>query len=270
MALTTAGKSLTEAHRIEQALLAARAAAGLLPLAAEVLDPFRLDATRTDWLGFAVAWLEAQSRGSEALAAAYLDAYRVAEVGAGAAARMPLLGVGSSFDAAAAVGSLEQVIIRAKRHTAAGKPPREAVDSAVQAIVGAGQRHVLNAGRGAVAKSTAANRESVGWRRVADGKPCSFCAMLVTRGPAYRSRATALGLHRFHDFCGCTAEEVFDEWVPTTREQAWIDAYDEAAEAADREYGARTEETVLPLLRTQGGGLFADSKPEPKTDTKEK
>ncbi|KAB5606685.1 hypothetical protein EHS19_06735 [Bifidobacterium jacchi] len=31
-----------------------------------------------------------------------------------------------------------------------------------------------------------------GWRRVSDGDPCAFCAMLVTRGPVYTSRDKAL------------------------------------------------------------------------------
>lgn len=258
MALTVAGKSLTEAHRIQQALLAGHAAAGLSPLTADVLDPFRLDATRADWLGLSLMWLQSQARDSEALAAAYLAAYRGAEAGM-SASRMPIIGVGTSFDTIATVGSLNQVIVRAKRDTAAGRAPKEAVGAALDAMLGASERHVLNAGRNVVAESTGANRESIGWRRVSDGKPCSFCAMLASRGPAYRSRVTALGLTRYHDFCGCSAEEVFGEWNPTSLEMAWIDAYDRAAEIADEKYGARTEEAILPLLRGQDGGLFNDS-----------
>lgn len=186
------------------------------------------------------------------------------------ASRMPVVGVGSSFDLGATLGSLDQVIARAKTQTAAGRAPREAVSHAVESMLGAGQRHVLNAGRRVVAESTARNRYSLGWRRVSDGKPCAFCAMLVTRGPAYRAKATALVLHRYHDRCGCTAEEVFDHWEPTGREQEWIDAYERAGQEADATDKMRiapskhnkdyeTEDTILYRMRSQEGGLFADS-----------
>lgn len=81
---------------------------------------------------------------------------------------------------------------------------------------------VLRAGRETVQRS--ARR----WRRVTDGNPCGFCAMVASRGPVYHSQESAEG---YHSRCGCTAEP-FDgdpsEWEPTPDEQRFIDAYRES------------------------------------------
>lgn len=86
-------------------------------------------------------------------------------------------------------------------------------------------REVMRAGREKV------QRTAPLWRRVTDGKPCGFCAMLASRGPVYRSEATARGAGgRYHDHCGCTVEPhygSFAEWKPTPEEQRFIDAYGE-------------------------------------------
>lgn len=109
---------------------------------------------------------------------------------------------------------------------------------------------------------------SIGWRRVSDGDPCAFCAMLVTRGPVYTSRDKALHttnpapgipagtLHKYHPHCGCTVEIVYDDWQPTEQEQQWIDDYYRAAESLPART-PRTAKTVLPILRRNGS--FRDS-----------
>ena len=77
-------------------------------------------------------------------------------------------------------------------------------------------RAVLNAGRDTVEWSAGAQGRS--WRRVTDGDPCAFCAMLATRSDyTTRERALTVGhtrRHRrggkrplgskYHDHCGCT------------------------------------------------------------------
>lgn len=74
---------------------------------------------------------------------------------------------------------------------------------------------VLRAGRETIQQSAPR------WRRVTDGKPCEFCAMLAGRGPVYTSEDAADG-GQYHAHCGCTAEP-FDgdpsEWVPSPDEQ---------------------------------------------------
>lgn len=93
----------------------------------------------------------------------------------------------------------------------------------------AAHRDVLNAGREVIRAS------SPRWRRVTDGAPCGFCAMLASRGPVYHSREKAgVGGNRYHGRCGCTAEPFEGDpadWVPTDAEQRYIDAYEASYES---------------------------------------
>lgn len=127
---------------------------------------------------------------------------------------------------------------------------------------------IMQAGRDTVQLSSDANRRSIGWRRVSDGNPCTFCAMLVGRGPVYKSIASTQGtverLGRsgdyeliYHKHCGCTAVEIFDDWEPTEREQTYVDAYMAAAEYADAQGVRRGPETILKHMREHGE--FKDS-----------
>lgn len=122
-----------------------------------------------------------------------------------------------------------------------------------------------------------------GWRRVSDGNPCAFCALLVSRGAAYTSPESALtvvgrgqeirqgprrrggqakgrrargsrGLgEKFHDHCGCTVAEVIGVWTPTEAEQQYIDLYNQASEA-----GMTARETTA-AMRAQGYGVINDA-----------
>ena len=101
------------------------------------------------------------------------------------------------------------------------------------------------------------------WRRVADTNPCAFCAMLVTRGPVYHTRATALGARRYHNHCGCTAEEYRGDpadWEPTPREQQYVDLYDDSYKP-----GMSGRETAA-AMRANGQGILNDAT-APKTPT---
>ena len=124
------------------------------------------------------------------------------------------------------------------------------------------------------------------WRRVSDGNPCSFCAMLVARGDAYTSEKAALyvvgrgtdtsvnrradgrrrrggqakgvkprgtrGLgEKFHNNCGCTVVEQIGAWMPTAEEQRYIDLYNASA-------GGDVSE-VLAWMRAGGHGVVNDA-----------
>ncbi|MBK7822830.1 MAG: hypothetical protein IPJ61_17650 [Tessaracoccus sp.] len=108
-------------------------------------------------------------------------------------------------------------------------------------------------GRRTVDRSAAASGRQ--WRRVPDGDPCTFCAMLATRGfldDGYTSRDSALWTkagRKYHDFCGCVATEIVDGWEPTPQEQRWIDAYETAGAAVSAQGLPLTPETVLPRMR---------------------
>lgn len=104
----------------------------------------------------------------------------------------------------------------------------EAFAATIGALASRAQREVLSAGREKVQRSAPL------WRRVTDGKPCGFCAMVASRGPVYGSAKSAGDGNRYHDHCGCTVEPFHGdprEWEPTPDEQRFIDAYYQSYES---------------------------------------
>lgn len=102
--------------------------------------------------------------------------------------------------------------INIKASVAQGRDAFAARDAALTATAKAAQRHVINGGRGTILGSVKRDNRSVGWARLTDGKPCAFCALLASRGPAYKSETTAQ--FKSHDGCGCTPVPVFDFSAP--------------------------------------------------------
>jgi hypothetical protein len=242
MADTAEGRRLTEAHRVAQVELSGQAVAASRLLWGE-LNPADLAHTRGPWRALQVALLRSFDQRSAGLAVDYLGRYRAVEDHPG-----PVDGV-NAFNAEWAGASVDAVPARIAQRLGEGAKPGEAKAATLGILLGDAMRFALQGGRRVVDRSTLANPRSVGWRRVADGNPCGFCAMTASRGPAYRSESSAKGGRKFHRACGCTAEEVFGTWTPTAREQRFIDAYDTAAENV---IGARTQQTVLPELRKLG------------------
>jgi hypothetical protein len=196
-----------------------------------------------------------------ALAAAeYMRKFRLAEgVGGG-----PIVAV-DEFDpdwAESSLGYNGPAKIQAL--TAAGVAPEAAKSAAFSQLAAAAQRIALGGGRRVMDQSALANPGSNGWRRVSDGNPCAFCAMLVSRGNAYKSARSAGSGRHWHRRCGCTVEEVFGDWSPNAQEQRFIDAYDSAAARLDRLGQPHTKQNILVHMREHGE--FNDSpgmKPKP-------
>lgn len=223
MALTALGRDLTEQHRRGQVGLAGRYVAGATILSGEI-DPARIDLTLTDTIGLLVTLTESLRRDSERLALSYLPAYRDVEAGS---ASMPLAAPGG-FDAASTARRYALLAPMAKKRIGQGMAPREAIQGVLTRLSGVEMETVLNGGRRIVDLSALANPDSVGWRRVTDGEPCAFCAMLAMRGPAYESAETAGEGRVYHARCGCTVEEVFGQWLPSAQERSWLEAYAQA------------------------------------------
>ncbi len=74
------------------------------------------------------------------------------------------------------------------------------------AMLRSAQRRILDAPRQAIIDRSAHGEDTVGWARVGDGKPCYFCAMLISRGPVYSEKTVQF---RAHDGCGCGATMCF-------------------------------------------------------------
>lgn len=94
-----------------------------------------------------------------------------------------------------------------------------AEERALAASLASAGRLVLGGGRDALEQAGAADRTAIGFMRVSDGDPCSFCALVISRGAVYKNAGTAgldvnekfagAGMFKFHDHCGCTAGPVF-------------------------------------------------------------
>lgn len=76
----------------------------------------------------------------------------------------------------------------------------------------AAERVAMNGGRSTVWNHMQRDRKVVGYIRLSrTGTPCGWCAMLISRGPVYRSSSSAeyADGDRYHDNCHCYAEPVF-------------------------------------------------------------
>ncbi|MFC9736679.1 hypothetical protein ACFVKC_02020 [Streptomyces noursei] len=85
----------------------------------------------------------------------------------------------------------------------------------------AASRVAMNGGRSALWNHTNRDKRALGYVRLSrTGTPCGFCAMLISRGIAYKSEASATYKDGdlFHDNCHCYAEPVFSRQQYGSRE----------------------------------------------------
>lgn len=267
MALTRAGDELTQAHKHEQILLAASAAGEADVLWSELnpSDPY-------PW-AYAQALLLADRKGqSGRLAEAYLVEFAGAEIGRPVEIVEPaqdfdrLIGVSIGAGANAVTNLVDEGV----RMDVALDQMRERFNEIVAA-------ETLRTYREMIANSAGRQRKT--WRRVTDGNPCAFCAMLVSRGPVYMESTATSSKYAllYHRGCGCTAEPWYgdwSDWEPTPQEQKFSDAYFQAAAEADASgqprlapktirdangvITGRTEDTILWRMRRSNPELFSD------------
>lgn len=122
-----------------------------------------------------------------------------------------------------------------RRAVRAGQLRELAADTMAVTLTGSAQYLAQEAARETIRDAVAADADAIGWMRVTDADPCSWCAMLASRGPVYRSAQTAGrgqdtrfdgdGQFKWHNHCGCTAVPVFDPDDP--RLQAADDLYEQ-------------------------------------------
>lgn len=112
------------------------------------------------------------------------------------------------------------------------REPAAARQVMARSLAGSAQRLALAGARETVERTVRRSSEIVGWRRVTDGDPCAWCAMLASRGAVYKSAASAgdprAGGTPYHDHDGCTAEPLYEhEDEPpevAALYQQWLDA----------------------------------------------
>ena len=256
MAETPEGAQLTALHKSLQMKLSAQSMAAT-KLLWQSLDPAKGAAAMDAWLAQQVKLSGIFDGKSAALAADYIKKFRIAEGFPGG----PIVAV-QDFDEDWAKKSMSyngsgkvQSLINQ------GMAPAAAMAKVAPIAMAAAQRLTLGGGRRVLDQSALANPTSSGWRRVSSGSACAFCAMLVSRGPAYKSEKSAGAGRHWHKKCGCTVEEIFDDaWTPTEKEQEYLDEYNKARKAVSAAGG--TPGTVNILEKMRLSGKFSDS-PKP-------
>jgi hypothetical protein len=186
MARTDTGAQLTRQHRQRQLTLRAAVLREFMDIwpVWNPGDPRSFDSL----VAATVPLVELRRRTSAGLASDYYRAFRTAEgVGGETAPRL------------AHPAPREQVItslyvtgqVQARRAVAAGMSPQAARQNTLVTLTGAVSRHVLDGGRQTIVRSSVADEGAMGWTRVTGSDPCSFCAMLATRGPVYSEQSAA-------------------------------------------------------------------------------
>jgi hypothetical protein len=238
MAGTTSGASITEWYRRAQLTLRAKFLRELLRLM-PMLDPARLEDTTPVWVDMLMGQILAYRAQAAQKAADYYDRFRSAEIGAEPLDRARLVGLDAVPHEAIRTSLLVTGPYLIRWHTSRGMDPREAAAIALVTVAGSASRHVRNGGREVVTNAINMDELATGYARVTSGHPCSFCAMLASRGPEYKTRASAQAAterakhreagERYHDHCMCGVEPTFTHdapWPGQAREyaQLWADS----------------------------------------------
>lgn len=259
MALTSEGRRLTEAHRKQQILLSTRPMAKARLIYGGVLDVADLDASSLLWSELTRQAVLDGYMDSATLADAYMRRFGVAEIG-----QAPQIVTPAMNQDAVATDLRINGPVAIKRKIAQGVPAEEAKRQAMSSLLMTVQQQVLAGGRDLIDKTVRYSGQDGKYRRVTDGKPCAFCAMLASRGPVYTEESVDF---RSHKGCGCTGEPVYGDWEPTKREALWRASYRQAAmdadEAGERRVvpvvkDAKFEDTILHRMRRNAPELFSD------------
>lgn len=202
--VSTIGSQLIEANRLGQISISDRTLKQLETIWT-LLDLNDIDGTRSVWLNTALAVLLEGRADSEALAAGFLQSYYTAE----AAYVPPIIKPGvTEADIAAARTSLEVTgPVRVKTLMESGQSLEYASQTALQAVQGAANRHVLDGGRAPVIQTALADPGTSGWSRITKTGACGFCRMLAGRGAVYRTEESSH--FASHDKCQCSVAPAF-------------------------------------------------------------
>jgi len=145
-----------------------------------------------------------------------------------------------------------------QKQIASGASADSADRAGQAAMLRAAQRRILDAPRQGIIDRSIQDDSTVGWARVGDGKPCYFCAMLISRGPVYSERTVNF---RAHDGCGCGAKMCFRN----DPSRGWTDQsrllrsfYDENKATWRSSYGKALQDPESPVRQAMNAVPRAD------------
>lgn len=256
MAETAKGRRLTEAHRRKQIMVGESTARAVRSSVKYIEEEDISGSVRWRWEIQRVT--ETGFNRSREIAQTYVDEFSLVESGERENIVVPQYSFAETERAINVLG-----VAGIKSGIGSGLPYHRAVDAAVARLGAQCGQLAMAGGRGLIDATVRYSGRARGYRRVTDGRPCAFCAMLASRGPVY-SQETAF--FRSHRFCGCSAEIVYRDWVPSEREADWAAAYKAAAGLADTAGEGRrapapnrdSEDTILWRMRRIAPHLFHD------------
>lgn len=216
MAITAAGRSLTQAHARSQAQIRAAVLQQLTRLWPS-LDVARLDDTSPAFLQAATSIVLGGRALSARAAALYLEQFRAAE---GVRGRAPVVIDRPTPDVRDAIRTSLLVTgpVSIKKAAAQGRFGQAVIASAFGMVAASASRHVQQGGWSTVQETVRQDGQALGWARAASANACAFCAVLASRGPVYREETADFDAH---DGCGCGIEPVYGdnyEWPANSRE----------------------------------------------------
>lgn len=209
---------MTEAHRRRQLAIRAAALRDVARLWGGV-NPRDLSGTIGRFADAAVVTVAARRAASAQASARYFARLRAVEGVPGEVVLPQAAGLSERLIASQVRGAGLSGILDARRR---GFPVEAASRQGLVRASGTASNLVLDGGRELVREAMVEDRRAVGWMRVTSGDPCPWCAMLASRGPVYRTEATAsfdVPPDQFHDHDGCQIEPVFREDARDDRSQ---------------------------------------------------
>lgn len=224
--------ALAQAHMRQQVRETAALQTLLARLWDQTMDPNDIDGSFERFQPKASALIKAGRARGEVTAQRYFDA---ASLRAGYAERARTTAMQPAATRANRAALHATSVAKAKASIARGVSPDQAMVQAKAAMLRSAKRRILEAPRSRLITLSDADKNVEGWARVSDGRPCYFCAMLVSRGPVYSEMS---GGFEAHDGCGCSVAPVFKSdsaggWSPDAR------ALRELYESTDEENGQR-------------------------------
>lgn len=234
---------LAERFRVQQATLRALVVRDVLKLWLRLFDPAK---ARNSWPALRLA-LTALVRDRASMSAVLATRYY--------GDSRALAGVPGRFNALPAPLPSPQLIDGTEDSTGigaflhaikTGQPVEKARTNAGVQLSGATSKLVLDVGRMTVQQAVLDDFEAIGWARITDAKPCHWCAMLVSRGPVYKSERTAS--FQAHDHCACMAAAVF------SRDEAWLGNAEELQQQWDDATAGHSGKDAIRVWRQYWNG----------------
>jgi len=213
VAITAAGKALTNLHRRQQLALRAQVIREVMQLwpAWQPMPPDSVKAFEQAM----VLLVQSRSKQSAAIAARYLERFRQAELREQSAQAIALAEARGAEQIKTVIGaSARGGVYRALTH---GQTYEAAMQTGLVRVAGDVSRLVMLGGSDTITGE--ARRNKLRYARVTSGNPCAFCAMLASRGPVYWSEESAS--FEPHGNCSCQPEIEYGpdyEWPGNGRE----------------------------------------------------